>query len=252
MEQVSAKISSQPTRLVCLPGGNQRLTPTARPSQSEAIQPFQPDAPDTAGAIAPQDRFQIDLHRLEAQARRINELSAELEGALWELKAIASQVNQGSYIFREQYGHDWFPAQICEYHSVELPTLRQQESSQLVLAARKVDLLYAEREASELAAKLRQRRSRKRKTTTVPALTEVNSAAPATATPEPEAQPKRRRKTATPTKTATETGDHRATKPKATSTRKRKATSTTKTTTTRRKTTKQSPEMAPTNERENR
>jgi len=190
MEQVSAKISTAPTRLVCLPGGNNRMaSPTRKAGKSQAIQPFQPEEPKTLSAIAPQDRFQIDLCRLEMHARRVNELAAELEQALWDLKSSATQVNQSSHTFREQFGHHWFPAQICEYHSVELPTLRQQENGQLVLASRTVDLFAAEREASELAAALRQRRRQRKAAPPTPA--EPTAAAPAP----PEAEkPKRRRK----------------------------------------------------------
>ncbi len=199
MEQVSAKISP-PTRLVCLPGGNQRATATARKPPSQAIQPFQPQDTAALSTITPQDRFQVDLRRLETQAQRVNELTAELESAIWELKAIASQVNQSSGVFREQYGHHWFPAEICEYHSLELPTLRQQENGQLVLASRSLDLFAAEREARELAAMLRQGSSRKRqarkpkaKSAPPPTPEATDSAPPA----EPAAPKRRRRKSST-------------------------------------------------------
>ncbi len=250
MEPASTVTSAQPARLVCLPGGNQRAnTPSGRPVKSQAIQPFQPEDAAAQSAIAPQDRFQIDLHRLETQARRVNELSAELEQTLWELKAIASQVNLSSIPFREQFGHHWFPAEICAYHSVELPTLRQQDNGQLVLASRSLDLLAAEREASELAAKLRQRSNRKRKRAAKP--TAAETAAPAAPTDtEPAAEPPKRRRKSTKASSrkkqassadASSSQKTSETQPKTTTRRKKSSSSAAKTTRTRKTTARRKP-----------
>lgn len=131
------------------------------------------------------------VKRLESQAQRINQLSAELEAAVLELKAIASEVNQdwralqaiqesstGAICAQEQRfaiafakpgataakrdARESFIPDVCEYQAANVPNVKQKQSGSFVLTSRPVDLFQAEREAALLAQTLRQRARRKR------------------------------------------------------------------------------------------
>ena len=110
----------------------------------------------------PHDKVQSGLRHLEAQAQKINQLSVELEKALWELKNIATQVNQDSRFLSIQPSK-MKPLAICEYHSANVSVIKQKSNGCLVLTSRPVDLFKAEREATLLAKQLRQRTKRKKR-----------------------------------------------------------------------------------------
>ncbi len=122
------------------------------------------------------------LRRLESQGSRINQLSAELEAAVLELKAIASEVNRdwralqaiqepgkGAITFAKpgetaakRDARESFVPDVCEYQAANVPNVKQKQSGSFVLTSRPVDLFQAEREAALLAQTLRQRARRKR------------------------------------------------------------------------------------------
>lgn len=98
---------------------------------------------DQAESDQSRQRIKTGLRKLEAQAQRINQLSTELEKAMWELKAIATEVNQNSRFFRiKQRNANRF--QICEYRSAYVPVIRQKSGGNLVLTSRTVDLSQKE------------------------------------------------------------------------------------------------------------
>ncbi|HEY9635941.1 MAG TPA: hypothetical protein V6D14_21215 [Coleofasciculaceae cyanobacterium] len=102
------------------------------------------------------------LERLERQAQRINQLSTELETALLEFKAIASEINTDWKSIQATQVSTSAIADICEYQRVNIPNLQQKPSGSFVLTSRTVDLFKAEREATLLAQTLRHRSRRKR------------------------------------------------------------------------------------------
>ncbi|MEA5467407.1 hypothetical protein [Spirulina sp. 06S082] len=138
--------SPKSKHLVCLPGGNKT------PKRSSFPIPKPPEA-----AIANQDTFAVDLQQLEGQARRINQLSAELEAAIAEFKETGDRVDINSVHFREELGHYWFPDRICSYGEIKIPQIRQKGNGALILSSHRVDLFAAQREAHFLAHLLRQR-----------------------------------------------------------------------------------------------
>jgi hypothetical protein len=101
------------------------------------------------------------MRRLETQAEHINQLSAELEAAMLDLKAIASEINL-----------DWRAIQatkksspranVCEYRATAVPQVKVKPDGSFVLRSRPVDLFEAEREAALLAQTLRHRARKKR------------------------------------------------------------------------------------------
>lgn len=97
--------------------------------------------------------------RLVAQAQTINQMAAELEAEILELKAIASAINsQRNYL----QGNTKPRKSVCKYLSVSIPWVKQKSDESLILTTRKVDLFRAEREAASLAQKLRQQSKSKR------------------------------------------------------------------------------------------
>ena len=100
--------------------------------------------------------------RLESQAVRINQLSAELEAAMLEFKAIACDVNRDWRTFQATHEPTSAIADICEYQVVNVPNVYQKPSGSFILNSRRIDLFQAEREAQALAQTLRQRTKRKR------------------------------------------------------------------------------------------
>ena len=109
--------------------------------------------------------------RLESQAVRINQLSAELEEAMLEFKAIACDVNRDWRAFQATQeptsaiaprGQRGAIADICEYQVVNVPNVYQKPSGSFILNSRSIDLFQAEREAAVLAQTLRHRSKRKR------------------------------------------------------------------------------------------
>ncbi|MBE9004857.1 hypothetical protein IQ259_07365 [Fortiea sp. LEGE XX443] len=97
--------------------------------------------------------------RLVAQAQTINQMAAELETEILELKAIASAINsQTNYL----QGNAKSRKNVCKYLAVSIPWVKRKSDESFILTTRKVDLFRAEREAASLAQKLRQQSKSKR------------------------------------------------------------------------------------------
>ncbi|MDB9312803.1 hypothetical protein PN462_06795 [Spirulina sp. CS-785/01] len=138
--------SRTPKHLVCLPGGR---------SSAAHIPSYTPHPRHQLTPLSHDNQFALHLHQLDAQATRINQLAAELEEAVKQFKVTASQVNQSSYTFREVYGNDWFPKQICDYQGVSVPKVSQTPNGRLSLSSHPIDLFAQERDAHQLANLLR-------------------------------------------------------------------------------------------------
>ncbi|NES17542.1 MAG: hypothetical protein F6K41_00960 [Symploca sp. SIO3E6] len=87
-----------------------------------------------------QQRTNNALRRLGNQAERINQISAELEAAIWELQAIASEVNQNWKALQvmQQSTTKAITPEICEYQATSVPTIEQKPCGSLVLTSRLV------------------------------------------------------------------------------------------------------------------
>lgn len=96
--------------------------------------------------------------RLAAQARHINQLAAQLEQAMFEFKVIANDVN----CKRRTQNTKKSIKSVCEYLTTIVPCVGRRKSGVFVLTTRKVDLFQAEREALEIAQKLRRQAKRRR------------------------------------------------------------------------------------------
>jgi hypothetical protein len=113
-----------------------------------------------------QQRTTEGLRRLKHQGIRINQLSAELEEAMLEFKAIASEVNREWKAIQAmqeptsaiaQRAAPKAIAEICEYQAVNVPKILQKPSGSFLLTSYTVDLFKAERDAALLAQALRHR-----------------------------------------------------------------------------------------------
>ncbi|MEH1817987.1 MAG: hypothetical protein V7L31_02625 [Nostoc sp.] len=116
------------------------LQPT---SVTTAIVPLQPQ----------EEKVISEQERLITQVERINQMAAELEAAILELKAIANTLNtQKRYpaVIQDAYKN------ICQYFAVSVPWVKRKPDESFVLTTRRVDLFRAEREAALLAQQLRQ------------------------------------------------------------------------------------------------
>jgi hypothetical protein len=102
------------------------------------------------------------VRRLENQALRINQLSAELEAAILELKAIASEVNP-DWKALQNTQNPAHPANLCEYCATAVPQVQPRANGSFLLISKPVDLFQAEREAKLLAQTLRHRTKNKQK-----------------------------------------------------------------------------------------
>jgi hypothetical protein len=116
---------------------------------NNAIVPLQPQQENIIGG----------WEHLIAQAQLINQMAAELEVKILELKAIASNLNTQT---NDLQGNGKPCKSICKYLTVSVPWVRQKPDQSLTITTRKVDLFRAEREAALLAQKLRQQTKRKR------------------------------------------------------------------------------------------
>lgn len=106
-----------------------------------------------------QEKMISGWERLVAQVQRINQMAAELEATILELKATASTLNsQRNYLQGNVKPHQ----SVCQYFTVSVPWVRQKADETFILTTRKIDLFKAEREAALLAQKLRQQTQRKR------------------------------------------------------------------------------------------
>jgi len=145
------------SRIVSLPVSNNRLQPSVTAiavskREHHAIPPLQPQ-------IAPESTQNncAEWQHLAAQADRINQLAAELEAAVFELKAIENQIDCTQK-----------PSEaVCEYRSVVVPQVKPQikrhKTAGFIVTTKVIDLFQAEREAQQLAQTLRQRTKTRRK-----------------------------------------------------------------------------------------
>jgi hypothetical protein len=139
--------------------------------QLPAIVQLPPLTPQKTGFAVPtpsspqrlQQRTTDGLKRLESQAKRINLLSTQLETAVLEFKAIASEINRDWKAIQSSREPSTY-ASICEYRATAVPQVVSKQDGSFKLIARPVDLFQAEREASLLAQVLR-RRARKKQST---------------------------------------------------------------------------------------
>lgn len=99
--------------------------------------------------------------RLESQAKRINQLSGELETAMLEFKAIASEINP-DWRAIQAIQKSSNNADICKYCKVAVPHVQTKPDGSFLLLLKPVDLFQAEREATLLAQTLRQRSRKNR------------------------------------------------------------------------------------------
>lgn len=114
-----------------------------------ALQPHQAQEPQQG---------KIGWERLTAQARQINQLAAQLEQAMFEFVAIASEVNCKR---RVTQGNEKQIKSVCEYLKVSVPGIKFQKSGGFVLKAKIIDLFPAEQEAYKVAQALRRQASRR-------------------------------------------------------------------------------------------
>lgn len=165
------KALEHPTRAVEIPAIIQsRLTLKESRSQPVATTQQQISDPKKPGLPFPvrlplerlRRRTLKGVKRLEHQAKRINQLSAELEAAVLELKAIASEINP-DWKASQATQNLSNPANVCKYHTTTVPHVEPKPDGSFVLISKPVDLFQAEREATLLAQTLRHRAKRKRK-----------------------------------------------------------------------------------------
>lgn len=133
--------------------------PVTRLSQPEAGKGQQTEKPILRFPIrssleVPRRRTTSGVRRLENQAQHINQLSAELEAAVLELKAIASEINPDWKVIHGRQN-------ICEYHAATVPQVESKQDGSFVLISKPVDLFQAEREATLLAQTLRHQAKKK-------------------------------------------------------------------------------------------
>lgn len=112
-------------------------------SHSEAIEPLQPQ-----NRQLPQ-RSDRAWQKLAASAERINQLSAELEAALFELKEITFDI--------KHQPNSPKIARILDYQPTSIPYIQCKKPGLFVLKAKAVDLFAQERAAFVLAQQLRRR-----------------------------------------------------------------------------------------------
>lgn len=141
------------SRVVTLPVSPERhqlcVTAIAIPKREhQAIPPLQPQIPSESSHS---DR--PEWQHLVAQADKINQLAAELEAAIFGLKAIASQLEYTQRL----------STSACEYRSVVVPQVKRRKATEFILTTKVIDLFQAEREAQQLAQTLRQKTKTKQK-----------------------------------------------------------------------------------------
>ena len=137
--RVACRQSAALKHYVPAPESKQRATTAIAPLQPQLISESSPSQ-------------QSGWQRLAVQAERINQLSAELEAAMFELKAIAVDVNCER---RLSQNHQKLPQNSCRYLAAFVPQVECQQSGTFILNNRAVDLFRTEREATQLAQTLR-------------------------------------------------------------------------------------------------
>jgi len=126
---------------------------TLTASKERTIAPLQPELVLEQSLPTQKSGWQ----RLVAQAELINKLAAELEEAMFELKAIANDINCS----RRKQNTQKPRKHACEYLAVIVPHVKYKTGA-FVLTTRPVDLFRAEREATQLAKILRNRAKKRR------------------------------------------------------------------------------------------
>lgn len=132
--------------------------PIRKPMQNQKIAPFQPQLEENES-----QRVNAGWQRLSAQAQRINQIAAELETAIYELKAIANDLNCDRRILNRTQTKS-----VCEYFTASVPWVRRKKTGVLVLTTRRIDLFRAEREATHLANMLRNLAKKRKKVVSLP------------------------------------------------------------------------------------
>jgi len=143
---------AQPVRQTALLNNLSKREPIE--SKMRAIAALQPQTQEDV-----LQRSKTGWERLTAQARQINQLAAQLEEAMFELKVIANDVNREQRITQATKKP---PKSICEYLTTIVPCVGRKKGGAFVLTTRKVDLFKAEREAVEIAQALRRQAKRRR------------------------------------------------------------------------------------------
>lgn len=110
------------------------------------IKPLQPQIAQPTQLQQSENGWQ----RLATQAQLINQLSKELETAMFELKAIATQISCQQRLDNKPR------TKTCQFAAAIVPNVKRNKAGEFLLTSRTVDLFRAEREATELAQTLRQ------------------------------------------------------------------------------------------------
>ncbi len=124
------------------------LNPAPQPTERQAVSsPSRPSLNDS-------------LRLLEAKAQHINQLSAQQEAAMQEMKTLAERLERDWRAMERQQepftdGQDLPP--LCEYLETLVPFIERNEDGAFVISSRSVDLFRAEREATLMAQNLRTR-----------------------------------------------------------------------------------------------
>lgn len=116
----------------------------AQLSHSQEIEPLQPQLNRQLS-----QRADCSWQKLAASTERINQLSAELEAALFELKEINSNIK-----------HQQNPPKmvnILDYQATSIPYIHHKRPGLFVLKAKAIDLFAEEKAAFALAHQLRRR-----------------------------------------------------------------------------------------------
>jgi hypothetical protein len=128
-------------------------------SNSSSLRPLSLSQPAIVPLQPQKEKIISGWERLVAQAQTINQMAAELEAEILELKAIVSAIDsQINYL----QGNRKARRSICKYLTISVPWVRQKSDESLILTTRKIDLFRAEREAALLAQKLRQQSKKKK------------------------------------------------------------------------------------------
>jgi hypothetical protein len=100
------------------------------------------------------------LRLLETKAQHINQLSAQQEAAMQELKTLAERLERDWRAMERQqepFTDDQDLPPLCEYLETLVPFIERNEDGAFVISSRSVDLFRAEREATLMAQNLRTR-----------------------------------------------------------------------------------------------
>lgn len=101
---------------------------------------------------------ELDLHRhrLQQQARAINDLARQQEAAIQAFKRSSDSL--AWCLRRNDHAHGWRLEQFCQLESAAVTQVIQDESGAFVLTQAAIDLYEDERQASQTAQALRERK----------------------------------------------------------------------------------------------